>query len=101
MQFAEHMGAHIPELGVEQASEMRDAFQNSAKLVSAFSGAQAATLPLGWNRRVEGQEMTIGLTEMTWTPTRGEMMAMMALNNAEWGRHLPTFAASQIVFSAA
>lgn len=100
MKFAEHMGAHIPELGVEQASEMRDAFQNSAKLVSAFSGSQAATLPLGWNRRVEGQEMTIGLTDMTWTPTRGEMMAMMALNNAEWGPHLPTFAASQIVFSA-
>ena len=96
---ATHLGAHIPAIGADGAQELRDAYNNVSRLVSALSGNEPVTLPLGWDRTIAGQKMVVGLSEMTFSPTEGKMTAMMGLENPEWGTLLPSFAASEIIFS--
>ncbi len=94
----EHLGAQIPVLGVDGSAELRDAYMNTSKLVSALTGDEAVSLPLGWDRNIDGQEMVIGLSNMLFTPTNAELEAMFSMENPEW-IELPSFAASQINFS--
>ncbi len=80
------------------AKELVPALRSVGKMASDLSGVTAVSLPLGFDKK-EGDETTVvGVTKMTFSPTKSEMMALFSLENPEWGKYVPSFGADNICF---
>jgi hypothetical protein len=98
-EIAQFALGHVPDIGVEDAKEIMDAAHNTSKLISLAAGNQELTLPIGWNRQIEGEEAVIGMTHMKFNSTGAELQAMFSIEHPEWGEYIPSFGASGICFS--
>lgn len=82
-------------LDFEKAKALSNALRSTGKLASALTG-QVTTLPIGFDRDVDGDKMIVGVTEMTFTAEDAEMGALFSLENPEWGEYVPSFGANEI-----
>jgi len=85
-------------IDADAASAMTTALRTGKKLASAMAGKQVS-LPLGFDRNVGGDNMIVGITEMSFTPTKATMSAMFSLENPEWGKYVPALGATDICFT--
>ncbi len=82
----------------EKAKIMSAGLRSAGKLASALSGAAAVSLPIGFDK-VEGNDTTIvGITQMSFTPQKNTLMAIMSLKNPDWGKYVPAFGAENVCF---
>lgn len=85
-------------LDFDKAKEVSNTLRSTGKLVSALAGKKT-TLPLGFDRDVDGEKVIIGITEMSITPEKAELGAIFTLDNPDWGERVPSFGANGICFN--
>lgn len=81
----------------EAAKALSGGLRAAGKLASVLAGKET-TLPLGFDRTIDGDMMIVGVTEMDFTPTMATMTAMVSIENPEWGDYIPTLSATDICF---
>ena len=86
------------DIDFDAAKQLVPAMRSANKIVSGLTGGVAISLPIGYDNK-EGDETTVvGITKMTFSPTKSEMMALFSLQNPEWGEYIPSLGADNICF---
>ncbi len=80
------------------AKELGPAMRTADKLVSVLSGGLPISLPFGYDKTEEDETTIVGITKVTFSPTKSEMMALFTMENPDWGKYVPSFGADNICF---
>jgi len=56
------------------------------------------SLPLGIDQTLKGETTTVGINDMTLTPTQATLTALFSMQNPEWKGHIPTLGAKNVCF---
>lgn len=87
--------------GIDQtaAASFAAALQSGKQLTSVLRG-KAVKLPIGFDQEGGVGDITVGITEMIFTPTVNELTAVVALNIPDWQQQIPSFAADKVCFKS-
>ena len=75
----------------EEAQALNDFLTDGERLMSAFTGSREIGMPIGIDREIDGNKYTIGIIDMSFTPERATINAVMNLNFPQIGNHLIAF----------
>ncbi len=90
------LGTVVPSMSGVAAEGLSSFLTDYDRLVSGFTGASAIGMPIGIDREIAGNRYTVGIVDMTFTPERATMNAVMNLNFPELGNTLIAYGAKDL-----